>query len=130
MVFAMNPDGSGFTPLHNFKHGEGSSLYSTLLLAGNTFYGTTIGGGSNGTGTVFKLAMTPQVGIGYSGSNIVLTWPTNQAGFDYTGYSLQSATNFASSNWSPVSPAPVAVNGQNTVTNPISGTQMFYRLSQ
>jgi hypothetical protein len=28
------------------------------------------------------------------------------------------------------SPAPVVVNGQNTVTNPITGNQQFFRLGQ
>jgi hypothetical protein len=32
--------------------------------------------------------------------------------------------------WTTNSPAPVVVNGQNTVTNPISGAQQFFRLSQ
>jgi hypothetical protein len=55
-----------------------------------------------------------------------LTWPTNAAGF-----TLQSTTNLVSpAVWSTVSPGPVVVNGQNAVTNPVSGTQNFYRLSQ
>ena len=32
--------------------------------------------------------------------------------------------------WTTVSPGPVVVNGHNAVTNPIAGTQQFYRLSQ
>jgi hypothetical protein len=32
--------------------------------------------------------------------------------------------------WATISPPPVVLNGQNTVTNPISGTQQFFRLSQ
>ncbi len=32
--------------------------------------------------------------------------------------------------WTTVSPEPVVLNGQNTVTNPTSGTQQFYRLAQ
>jgi len=56
-------------------------------------------------------------------------WPV--AKFDYTGYTLQSTTNLASpAVWSTNSPAPVVVNGQNTVTNAISGTQKFYLLMQ
>jgi hypothetical protein len=61
-----------------------------------------------------------------SGANVILTWPTN-----FTGFTLQSATNLASpAAWTTNSPTPVVVNGQNTVTNPISGTQQFFRLSQ
>jgi hypothetical protein len=55
-----------------------------------------------------------------------LTWPTNPAGF-----TLQSATNLVSpAFWSTNSPAPVVINGQNAVTNPITGPQQFYRLVQ
>jgi hypothetical protein len=44
---------------------------------------------------------------------------------------LQSTTNLNPPIvWSPVSPAPTVVNGQNTVTNPASGKQKFYRLSK
>jgi hypothetical protein len=57
---------------------------------------------------------------------VIFTWPTNA-----TGFTLQSTTNLTpSAIWSTVSPAPVIVNGQYTVTNSISGTQQFYRLSQ
>jgi len=56
-------------------------------------------------------------------------WPV--AGFDYTGYTLQSTTNLVSpAVWSTNSPAPVVIAGQNTVTNLITGAQRFYRLIQ
>jgi hypothetical protein len=68
----------------------------------------------------------PQLAIIPSGANVILTWPTAAAGF-----TLQSTTNLVSPVvWSPVSPGPIVVNGQNAVTNPISGTRKFYRLSQ
>jgi hypothetical protein len=57
-----------------------------------------------------------------------LTWPTNAAGLTFT---LQSTTNLVSlAVWSNVSPASAVVSGLNTVTNPISGAQQFYRLIQ
>jgi AAA ATPase domain len=57
---------------------------------------------------------------------IDLLRPTNAAGF-----TLQSTTNLGSSAvWTTNSPAPVVVNGQNKVKNPISGAQQFYRFSQ
>ena len=71
----------------------------------------------------------PQLTILLSGvppSGIVLTWPANAAGF-----TLQSATNLVSpAFWSTNSPAPVVIAGQNTVTNPITGPQQFFRLVQ
>ncbi|MGA2685668.1 MAG: SUMF1/EgtB/PvdO family nonheme iron enzyme [Verrucomicrobiota bacterium] len=60
---------------------------------------------------------TAQLTITLSGTNVVLTWPTNDGVF-----TLLSATNLVSPvNWT-------AVSGQNAVTNPISGTQQFYQL--
>jgi uncharacterized repeat protein (TIGR03803 family) len=136
-IFALNTDGTGFTTLHDFTaadalftNSDGANPYSGLILSGNTLYGTANGGGSGGSGTVFSLSFTPQLTISPSVSNIVLSWPTNYAGFDYTGYKLQSTTNLSSPFWTTNLPAPVVVNGQNTVTNPISGTQQFFRLNR
>jgi uncharacterized repeat protein (TIGR03803 family) len=130
-IFAVNTDGTGFTNLHTFTGGnDGRNPYASLTLSGKILYGTASDGGSFGYGTVFSLSFAPQLSIALSGSNVILTWPTNVAGFDYTGYTLQCATNPVSPSWNAVSPLPVIVNGQETVTNPISGTQMFYRLSQ
>jgi uncharacterized repeat protein (TIGR03803 family) len=135
-VFALNTDGTGFTTLHRFSTADCVDFFGIvnydgafphgLTLSGNTLYGMTSAGGSG----VFSLSFTPQLTIIPSGSNIVLSWPTNFAGFDYSGYTLQSITNLNSPLWSTNFPTPIIVNGQNTVTNPISGTQQFFRLSQ
>jgi uncharacterized repeat protein (TIGR03803 family) len=146
VVFALNIDGTGFTNLYSFTatsinpadptHGfydtnsDGAYPHGELILSADTLYGTTRRGGLGGMGTVFSLWFTPQLSLTSSGSNIVLSWPTNYAGFDYSGYTLQSATDLNSPIWTTNLPAPVVVNGQNTVTNPISGTQQFFRLSQ
>jgi hypothetical protein len=68
-------------------------------------------------------AVQPELTLTHSGGNVTLTWPTNSGGF-----TLQSTTNPSSPTCSAVSPAPVVVNGQNTVTNSVSGAQLFYRL--
>jgi uncharacterized repeat protein (TIGR03803 family) len=135
-VFSVNTDGTGFTNLHNFTstsspgtNSDGAGPYASLLLSGNTLYGTTSGGGGFGYGTVFSLSFTPQLSITFSGPNVVLSWPTNVGGFDYTSYTLQSTANLNPPVfWSTNSPAPVVVNGQLTVTNPISGPEQYYRL--
>ena len=138
-VFAVNTDGTGFTNLHNFTATFGSSYPYTnsdgagpqagLIISGGTLYGTAANGGSAGNGTVFSLSFRPQLTIIRSGTNVILSWPTNAAGFDYTGFTLQSTTNLVSlAVWSSNSPAPVVVNGLNTVTNPISDTQTLFRL--
>jgi uncharacterized repeat protein (TIGR03803 family) len=145
-VFGVSLNGTGFTTLYSFPatypfeiqpfftvftNQDGALPLDGLALSGNTFYGRTSEGGSLGTGTVFKLAFGPQLTIARSGTKVILSWPTNVAGFDYTGYTLQSTTGSVSSAvWSTNSPAPVVIAGQNTVTNPITGTRQFYRLVQ
>jgi uncharacterized repeat protein (TIGR03803 family) len=134
-VFAINTNGTGFKTLYSFTavdqtystNSDGAYPDGGLILSGNTLYGTTSQGGSSGYGTVFSLSFgTPQLAINRSGTNVVLTWPTNA-----TGFTLQSTTNLVSTTvWSNVAPAAVVVNTNNAVTNAISGTKKFYRLSQ
>jgi len=138
-VFAVNINGTGFTNLHSFAtlsggyygtNSDGAFLYAGLISSGSTLYGTAAGGGTFGNGTVLSLSFAPQLTIARSGTTVILSWPTNVAGFDYTGYVLQSTTNAVSpSIWSTNSPAPVVIAGQNTVTDPVTGGQHFYRLA-
>lgn len=67
----------------------------------------------------------PLLTITPSGTNVILKWPTNA-----TGFNLEFATNLVSPVWKTNLPAPVVVSTNNAVTNGISGTQKFYRLSQ
>lgn len=131
-VFALNTDGSGFVNLHDFVADHDGSEPDALVLVGNSLYGMTRNYGSpeyTDSGTVFRLSFTPQLAINRSEANVILTWPTNVAGFDYTGFTLQSTTNLDSPViWSTNSPAPTVVNGQNTVTNPASEPKRFFQL--
>ena len=132
-VFAGNTDGTGFTNLYSFTIPTtgGNSPDAALILSSYTLYGTAYMGGISNNGTVFSLSFAPQLKIISSTANVILTWPTNYVGFDYTGFTLQFATNPAPpAVWNTNLPSPVVVNEQNTVTNIISGTQMFFRLSQ
>jgi uncharacterized repeat protein (TIGR03803 family) len=131
-AFAVTADGTGFTNLHSFTFGnDGSVPIASLILSGNTLYGTVEYDGGAGNGAIFSLAFVPQLAIRPSGTNVILSWPTNVAGFSYAGFNLQSSTNLGPlASWTGVSPGPVAVSGQNTVTNPISGPRKLYRLSQ
>jgi uncharacterized repeat protein (TIGR03803 family) len=106
--------------------GDGAFPRGILILSGDSLYGTASGGGIWGNGTVFRLMLpVPELTITPSGSNIVLMWPAN-----LTGITLQSSPNLVAPVWTANASAPVVVNGQNTVTNPITGTQQFFRLSQ
>jgi hypothetical protein len=60
-----------------------------------------------------------------AGTNVLLSWPAL-----FTNFTLVSSTNLSAPGWSPVSTNQSGVvNGQNVVTNSISGTTgQFYRL--
>ena len=124
-VFQVNTDGSAFSTLHNFTstntpagtNTDGAHPVGSLILANGVLYGTAQDGGFGPYGTIFGIVLPPTLSIALSGTNAILTWPTN-----LTGFNLQSATNLASPiTWS-------AVGGQNAVTNPLSGKQKFFRL--
>jgi uncharacterized repeat protein (TIGR03803 family) len=138
-VFKISPSGK-LTTLYSFgsvQDTNGAPLDGanpqTGLVQGNDgyLYGTTLSGGTNvdlgGGGTVFRLAIVPdpQLTIIPFGPYAILTWPTND-----TGFTLQTATSLNSPVWTTNLPTPVVVNGQNTVTNPITGQHQFFRLAQ
>jgi uncharacterized repeat protein (TIGR03803 family) len=124
-VFRLNTDGTGFATLYSFTaadpgtgtNRDGAYPVSGLILSGGVLYGTTSSGGTAGYGTVFSLLVPPVLNIQRLGTNAILSWPTN-----FTGFSLQTATSLAPPVvWS-------ALGGQYSVTNPIAGTQRFFRL--
>jgi uncharacterized repeat protein (TIGR03803 family) len=129
-LFSINTDGSDFLVLHTFTGIDG--IYpGGLTLVGNTFYGSASQGGTATNGTVFSLSFAPPLSITRSSDQVILSWPTAIAGFDYAGYTLQSTTNPGlSSVWTTNLPTPVVLNGRYTVTKPISYEREFFRLSE
>ena len=85
-VFALNTNGTAFVKLHDFMavagnlspNRGGAYPISPLALSGNTLYGATIGGGTNGTGTLFALKTD---GTGF----------TNL--YNFTAYPITGTTN-------------------------------------
>jgi hypothetical protein len=68
----------------------------------------------------------PELAIAHSGSNVIVTWPTN-----FPGYTLFSSSNLGpSAVWITNTPAPSIVNTNYSVTNPASGARKFYGLAQ
>jgi uncharacterized repeat protein (TIGR03803 family) len=128
-LFKINTDGTEFSTLFSFDLGDYVHV-PAVIPTQNGFFGTTPDGGASGVNIVFSLLFTPQMAIASSRANIILSWPTNYAGFDYSGYHLQSTTNLTSPLWATTLSTPVVVNGQNTVTNPNSGILQFFRLSE
>lgn len=62
-LIAVNVDGTGFTNLHNFApaagfpmtNGDGATPVASLCLLGDTLYGVTSLGTTNGNGNIFKI---------------------------------------------------------------------------
>jgi len=55
-IFRLKTDGSEFLTLHTFNNPEdGEGVYNTLTIVGNSLYGTTGIGGTNGWGTLFEI---------------------------------------------------------------------------
>jgi uncharacterized repeat protein (TIGR03803 family) len=128
-VFKISTRGA-LTTLYSFTGGNDGGNPPAGLAQGSdgNFYGTTSGGGTNNAGTVFRLTIVPQPQLTIIPSEpyVILTWPTN-----YAGYTLQSATNLGSSAvWTTNSSPPVVIGGENVVINTMSGRQQFYRLIQ
>jgi alpha-L-fucosidase 2 len=67
----------------------------------------------------------PSMSFNPSAAGLVISWPTNSAGFV-----LEYATNLPAAVWLPVGTTPVMVNGFNVVTNPPGSDRMFFRLGK
>jgi len=125
-VFKVNLDGSGFTTLHNFSstsnssgtNSDGATPLGNLIVSSNTVYGTTSMGGTNADGTVYAITFPLTLNITLSGTNVILSWPATDPGFN-----LQYATNASpSATWNTI-PAT-----QTIVTNAATAPELFYRL--
>lgn len=95
-----------------------SSAYSVVV--------TNIAGSATSIPAFLTVIDQPHLTVLRSEPNVILMWPTNVLGF-----TLQSTTNLGfPAVWSTVSSAPFTVSGQHAVTNLISSTNSFYRLSR
>ena len=55
LILARPVMAQSFTVLHTFLGSDGAGSRAGLVLSGDTLYGTTAYGGSNGLGTVFRV---------------------------------------------------------------------------
>lgn len=91
-------------------------------------YGTAYSDCSSGNGKGFSLSFAPQLTITPSGANIILTWLTNVAGFDHTGFTLPSTSDLIPAPWSTFAQAAITNAGQISVTVPTTVGRKFFRL--
>jgi hypothetical protein len=77
------------------------------------------------TVTVTPNALAPSVQIELAGTNVVVSWPTN----DTAGWVLQTSVNTAATSaWSTVGLSPSLAGGRYNVTLPALGEARFFRL--
>jgi hypothetical protein len=100
------------------KAGDSTAAFSPTLSSGTGPVGSN-------SPPVLGVTVNPAGSSTGAPTAIILAWPATNGGF-----TLQSTTNlFAPVVWANVSTTPVVVNGQNIVTNIISGPQQFFRLA-
>jgi uncharacterized repeat protein (TIGR03803 family) len=124
-IFKLTPAGTfstvfSFTATNSLN--PGSNPVAGLMQArdGN-LYGITQYGAY-----IFRIVMPVSLISRVSGSELVLSWPTNALGFI-----LQSAADLNSpTNWIDSTNSPTVVGAQFTVTNSISASAQFYRLKK
>jgi hypothetical protein len=69
-----------------------------------------------------RLSIALSSGVGVT-TNVVLSWPTNAAGFG-----LQQNSNLATANWQTVTNTPTITNGLDQVTLPATPPNNFFQL--
>jgi uncharacterized repeat protein (TIGR03803 family) len=120
-VYSVNTEGSSFTMLHAFSadasdtNADGSQPYGTLTMAGNMLYGTTSVGGTTTQGTVFSVAILPEItGINLAGNNLVLNAVNGLANGTY---SVLASANLTSpfSEWTPITTNVLSGGGNFTI---------------
>jgi uncharacterized repeat protein (TIGR03803 family) len=114
VVFALRPDGSGYSVLWHFSPVTGSTVFynhdgaepGSVMLTDDTLYGLTKSGGSAGAGTLFALDFAPRLQLDGTGTGM----PTNGFGFNVVGYSNQVVAIERSTALSPAAWLPLETN--------------------
>lgn len=73
---------------------------------------------------VYGLLPSPTIGVVKSGTNVLLSWPTN----GFPGFKLQTNLNPRTDTWSNDTHGVVVTNGTFRVTVPVATNATFYRL--
>jgi uncharacterized repeat protein (TIGR03803 family) len=116
------------TNLYSFTDGKDGGYPQAGLVQGRYghFYGTTVGDGVGGAGTVFRLTIVPEFQtVTLTNSTLSLTWSTETGG----RYQLQYNSELNSSNWfnlhSAVTATGAMLSASDSVTN---GPRRLYRV--
>jgi uncharacterized repeat protein (TIGR03803 family) len=121
------------TSLYSFAGGNDGGAPMAGLLQGSdgSFYGTTLGGGSSGAGTVFRLTLVRAAApvfqaVMLTNGTLNLAWSTEAA----ETYQLQYNSDLSSSNWTNLGGSVTAYGAslQATDSTATNGPQRFYRV--
>ncbi len=104
-----------------FTNGVWSGNIAVLQPATNVMLQVVAGPGSSGASAAFTVLAVPELAITAFSNAVVLSWPTNAAGFNL----VQSTTM---SNWTNDPVSPVVVGSRFIVTNALGAGVVYYRL--
>ena len=105
----------------NFTNGTWSGNIAVLQPATNVMLQAVAGPGSSGASGAFNVLGAPSLAIAALSNSVVLSWPTNAAGF-----TLEQAVTM--SNWTNDPATPVVVSNRFNVTNAPGAAATYYRL--
>lgn len=129
-VFRLTADGI-LTALVSFSGSRGpfpgATPYAGLVQGSDgNLYGTCGTEGTRGGGTIFRIIMPgPLLSFSNAAGEVLLSWPTN-----YAGYIVQSATSLQPPNWVDSSGSPVVAGSEFRVSLPAAQPSRFFRLKR
>jgi len=110
----------------NFTGGVWTGNIAVLQAGTNMTLWADDGQGHLGQSLPFNVTDTPRLSIARSENSVLLSWPAAAAGFRLE----QALLLPAGTNWVPVIDASIIVADRRTVSNSISGSNQFYRLTK
>jgi len=126
------PAGLGYGQVATFditafvKSTKGPYFGIVLAAGGDLFSSTSINYGTPPELYAIGARLPPPLTATRVGNQIILSWPVNNT----AGFSLQSSAKVGpGASWTGVGPLPVLMGSQWVVTNSISGSSRFFRLS-
>ena len=81
------------------------------------------GDGRVGVANAIDVVNTPTIKTSIAGDSLTVAWPVSPGGFV-----LETSDSLLPDSWTPVPGSPTVLNGWNTQTVPLNGTNQFFRL--